>query len=378
MERRMQKSFRESHNSITPPPQQSCPAVSIVIPLYNAEKYIGECLESVLAQTFDNYEVIVVDDCSTDNSAAIVQSYIPKFGGRLRLAHMKKNSGSGSLPRNKGLTLSEGEYIFNMDNDDTLTPTALEELYTLAKKFDADVVLTERNYKMTPNGIRTGIQIGQTGEHVKEPTLETENFPQRVTEAINLRFRVEPWCKLIRRSLLIENKIFLPDTRHGDDTIWTWVLLFTAKKFLRVPNIIYNYRLSEDSIMRVKKTPRQEVSFWFNPVILGLKNLEQMLSRIEFFRKNQNYLYALLERFIFIETRAPLGISFQLQPFEIYATIKQTFGDRLGEQDVLISALCTALNTQQKINAVNVQKFNEFAAQAQRRIAELEAQLKIK
>ena len=291
---------------------------------------------------------------------------------------MKKNSGSGSLPRNKGLTLSEGEYIFNMDNDDTLTPTALEELYTLAKKFDADVVLTERNYKMTPNGIRTGIQIGQTGEHVKEPTLETENFPQRVTEAINLRFRVEPWCKLIRRSLLIENKIFLPDTRHGDDTIWTWVLLFTAKKFLRVPNIIYNYRLSEDSIMRVKKTPRQEVSFWFNPVILGLKNLEQMLSRIEFFRKNQNYLYALLERFIFIETRAPLGISFQLQPFEIYATIKQTFGDRLGEQDVLISALCTALNTQQKINAVNVQKFNEFAAQAQRRIAELEAQLKIK
>ena len=57
------------------------PAVSIVIPMYNAEKYIGECLDSILAQTFQDYEVIVVDDCSTDNSRAIVQNYLPKFDG---------------------------------------------------------------------------------------------------------------------------------------------------------------------------------------------------------------------------------------------------------------------------------------------------------
>ena len=57
------------------------PAVSIIIPMYNAEKYIGECLDSILAQTFTDYEVIVVDDCSTDNSRAVVESYLPKFNG---------------------------------------------------------------------------------------------------------------------------------------------------------------------------------------------------------------------------------------------------------------------------------------------------------
>ena len=58
------------------------PAISVVIPMYNAEKYIGDCLESILAQTFENFEVIVVDDCSTDNSKKIVESYIPKFNKR--------------------------------------------------------------------------------------------------------------------------------------------------------------------------------------------------------------------------------------------------------------------------------------------------------
>ena len=61
--------------------KKTIPAVSIVIPMYNSEKYIGECLDSILAQTFNDYEVIVVDDCSTDNSRSVVQSYLPKFDG---------------------------------------------------------------------------------------------------------------------------------------------------------------------------------------------------------------------------------------------------------------------------------------------------------
>ena len=111
---------------IIPPPRQPYPAVSVIIPLYNAERYISECLDSVLNQTFDNYEVIVVDDCSTDNSVAIVESYAEKFGGRLILSRMDKNSGSGGLPRNKGIMLSRGEYIQFLDADDMLTNTALE------------------------------------------------------------------------------------------------------------------------------------------------------------------------------------------------------------------------------------------------------------
>ncbi|MCR5833692.1 MAG: glycosyltransferase family 2 protein [Selenomonadaceae bacterium] len=85
--------------------------VSVIIPLYNVEKYIGEALDSLLAQTFKNFEVIVVDDCSTDSSCAIVENYKEKFNGRLTLFHMEENTGSGAMPRNKGLYLSRGEYV---------------------------------------------------------------------------------------------------------------------------------------------------------------------------------------------------------------------------------------------------------------------------
>ena len=73
--------------------KKTIPAVSIIIPMYNAEKYIGECLDSILAQTFQDFEVIIVDDCSTDNSCAIVESYLPKFnkgGGARRVSFVQK------------------------------------------------------------------------------------------------------------------------------------------------------------------------------------------------------------------------------------------------------------------------------------------------
>ena len=86
--------------------------VSVIIPMFNEEKYIGECLESILAQTFKDFELIVVNDCSTDSSVEVVESYAEKFGGRLKLFSTEKNSGSGAVPRNKGLNFSCGEYIF--------------------------------------------------------------------------------------------------------------------------------------------------------------------------------------------------------------------------------------------------------------------------
>ena len=86
----------------------SSPAVSVIIPMYNAENYIGECLDSLLGQTFQNFELIVVDDCSTDSSCEIVESYIPKFDGRLKLYHTEKNTGSGLIARNIGLDYASG------------------------------------------------------------------------------------------------------------------------------------------------------------------------------------------------------------------------------------------------------------------------------
>ena len=100
--------------------------ISVIIPVYNAEKYLGVCLESLLIQTLQDFEVIIVDDCSTDASPAIAESYLEKFGGRLKIIYLEKNTGSGAVPRNEGLRFSRGEYVFFMDADDLIIDNALE------------------------------------------------------------------------------------------------------------------------------------------------------------------------------------------------------------------------------------------------------------
>ena len=348
--------------------------MSVVIPMYNAEKFLGECLNSLLAQTFQNFEVIVVDDCSTDSSCAIVESYAPKFGGRLTLTHLEKNSGSCALPRNKGLRFSRGEYVFFMDSDDMLTPTALEEFYTLAKKFDADVVHCENHYEMNADGSNVYLKCNQRGA-VKVPTLRPEDLAERVRDVVTNDILGTPWCSFVRRDLLTENEIFFQKVRPCYDHIWNLELLFFAKKYLRVPNATYFARQTEVSITRGNRTPQQQMNLWMNSSILGLKGLDRSLCKINFFKNIPQARFDVLNYFNVKMILISFGHTLRLQPFEIYDGIKKEFGDKLGEQDVLVSALCTYAMTLQKINLTNVQAFKNFSAQAQRRIAQLEAEL---
>lgn len=376
MAKHKQKNSRvlDNHNT---PQNQPYPAVSVIIPLYNAEKYIGECLDSVLAQTFQNFEVIVVDDCSTDNSVAIVESYMTKFNGRLILLHMERNSGSGSLPRNKGMNLSQGEYIFFVDNDDLITKTALEELYTLAKDYDAEVVYCEKNYEISNDGSQIQITSGPNRniKLVDKPTLESWNMAERVQKITQWNVWVPQWRKLVKRRFIFEYEIFFPNTRHADDVIWTDALILLSKKFLRVPNAVYINRQTMGSIMRTPRTPQQSINFWLNPSLVALKSLEKFFDKANL---ELHHRYMILDNIVQSQFFDSFRASFNVPPFVVYDAIKKEFGKLFGEHDVLISTLCAILSTQLKIFIVNQQKFNEFAAQAQKRIAELEAQLKNK
>ena len=124
--------------------------ISVIIPMYNSEKYVGECLESVLAQTFQDFEIIVVDDCSTDKSCKVVEKFIKNFGDKIKLVRRKFNSGLPSLPSNDGITISSGKYIFFMDNDDLIIKTAFEELFEIAENFFVlyfQKILRRKNYE---------------------------------------------------------------------------------------------------------------------------------------------------------------------------------------------------------------------------------------
>ncbi len=325
----------------------NAPAVSVIIPLFNAENFISQTLESILNQTLKNFEVIVVDDCSTDNSREVVEGCAEKFGGRLKLFGTEKNSGSGALPRNKGLSLSRGEYVFFMDNDDLLTPTALEELYTQAKNFSADALYLERHFEA--NEDLSEIQIA--GETFGCPTLETENLAERIRALVDRKFFLTPWSKFVKRDLLVEHEIFFPHVTICDDDIWTCAIIFFAKRIVRVPNPVYVWRLTEKSVMRRERTPQDTLNFWLNPIIFGIKTLDKFMSRIEFFRRNVQYRCAVLEFFVHTKTAQVFESSLNLSLAEIFSAIENEFGKSLGEQDVLISWLLTDLITQQKIFA---------------------------
>lgn len=148
--------------------------ISVIIPAYNAEKYLGVCLESILIQTLQDYEVIVVDDCSTDNSATVAENYLERFGGRLKIISLPENTGGGALPRNVGFEYAQGKYIFFIDPDDLLIDTALETLYNVSENYQADVVYMEKYFTCGEEIIPTKINLSAwcyADSFVEEPAV---------------------------------------------------------------------------------------------------------------------------------------------------------------------------------------------------------------
>lgn len=355
--------------------KKTIPAISIIIPMYNVEKYIGECLDSILAQTFTDYEVIIVDDCSTDKSCEVVESYMKKFNkkfeNKLQLIRSKKNSGGAAVPRNIGLNMSCGEYVLFMDSDDALTSTALKEMHTLAKKFDVDVVYCEKFFGVSETIPKIHDQKNLTvlsGEQhegfVIEPTVETNDLPTLVKKFCSWHFEMPPWDKLVKRDLLIKNNITFPKLRSYDDLIWTFEVLCSTEKILRAPIATYIHRYNAGSITSKKDTPEKNIVFWTGTIIDGLKILEDFMLEFEFLRKNIGYRYAVMDFFAHLQLRPFVAYTNEVPPAYIYAVLNQTNTMKFGDNDALISYLLTALNMKQKV-----------VIQANRRIIELQEQI---
>ena len=373
--KRKQKIPRDPVN-LTPPPSQLYPAVSVIIPLYNAEKYIGECLDSILNQTFQNFEVIVVDDCSTDGSLKIAESYLEKFGERMTLIHFEKNSGGAAVPRNKGLILSCGEYIYYVDADDMLTKTALEEAYGLAKKYDADVVYFTRYYDLSQDGSTKKIKNIPVYKRSGKKIVLDDNLTERIDDMMNAKYKLGPHRSFCQRKLLVENELFFPNTKPYEDVIRGYAVFVYAKRFLRVPNLIYFYRNNDASMTRSKRTPEQEINFWLNPLILGIKALDELIGRHEYFKKNPQAHHAFLKSFVRKRFKSIFDSSLKLQPHVVYEALKQGFGSQLGEYDVLIPALCSYVNSLQRYYQKKINDLTKSPAKTKRRIAQPKAEVK--
>lgn len=210
------------------------PKVSIIVPIYNVEKYIAKCLDSIVKQDMSDIEIIVVDDGSTDSSVEICEQYV-SLDNRIRLIH-QENQGL-SMARNNGIDIATGEYIGFIDSDDWIKPDMYSTLYNNAAEHDADISMVNFNYVMP------------SGEHIP---FANENTGTKVFEGIykvahNVRTTNNfAWNKLYRKSLF-EN-IRFPKGKTFEDIFTMYRLIDVANKIVVSSESKYYYVRRDDSI----------------------------------------------------------------------------------------------------------------------------------
>lgn len=211
--------------------------LSIIIPIFNVEHYLNECLNSVCAQTLENIEIICIDDGSTDNSLNIVKEYSKK-DDRIKLI-TQKNSGQATA-RNKGIKEAKGEYIAFVDSDDFIEPTMFEKLYTKSKDNNLDLAMCKiATYNNQTKEIKDNVWYYMLGIF---RDFEKDIFNHKDTKEFTCNIAVTPYNKIYKTSLLKENHILFPEGLIFEDEKFFYDVYLRAKRVSIVPEFLYYYR----------------------------------------------------------------------------------------------------------------------------------------
>ena len=226
--------------------EQKNPEISVIVPVYKVEKYLNECIDSVLAQTFAEFELILVDDSSPDNCPALCDAAAEK-DERVRVIH-KPNGGVGSA-RNAGLDAARGNWIFFMDSDDTVSPELLKKLHDRAAQEPPDA----QPDLVICDFMRTNEQGGRSWYQerlVKDEALSQDDLIRKIC----LSPFVVVWGKLYRSELL--RGIRFGDKVIGEDAVFQNEVFRKARKAVCVAEWLYHYRSTPNSLVRGKRTAR--------------------------------------------------------------------------------------------------------------------------
>lgn len=207
--------------------------ISVVMPVFNGEKYIEESIQSVLNQTFKDFELIIINDGSTDGTADIID-ILSKEDNRI-ISISQKNKGVASA-RNIGIDFCSGSYVLFLDSDDILLETALEDMYNAAIEKDADLVIGNYNYLYEDKRGEVGCFV--VGNRVFEGKM-------KILDCIHLN--CIPVNKLWRRSLIVDNSITFPLLRLGEDLCFYHIGLSNCERVATIKKAVAKYRMYEGS-----------------------------------------------------------------------------------------------------------------------------------
>ena len=219
------------------------PLISIIIPVYNCEEFLDETFNCILNQTFKDFEIICVDDGSTDNSLEKLQEFSTK-DNRIQIYH-QENKGGG-IARNFALTKSKGKYVYFMDADDLMELTTLQETYDLIEKTGVDFLFFKAlDYDYINN------------EYIEKPYFLMEKvYEQTGDEVFNYKdignyifdMSATPWGKLYNRQFIIESGAQFGETKAFHDNQFFWKALLVSKKLLFYNKVLYYRRIHSGSI----------------------------------------------------------------------------------------------------------------------------------
>lgn len=203
--------------------------ISVIIPVYNAERYLSQCMDSILSQTYRDFEVILINDGSTDSSKFICEEYAVK-DARVRVLH--KQNGGVSSARNLGLKNAIGEWIVFCDADDYVSPYYLDNLYKAVDEYDIDLVF---NYAVV---------------HCNK-SIEKENYPVKIINVNeisdmflynDLIWHTSPWSKLFKRSIINEGQLKYSEDMHiGEDALFLYSYILLCRKIRVICTCDYHY-----------------------------------------------------------------------------------------------------------------------------------------
>ncbi|MCK4650245.1 glycosyltransferase family 2 protein [Candidatus Pacearchaeota archaeon] len=259
------------------------PKISIIMPVYNSEKYLKKSIGSVLNQTLREIELICINDCSTDNSLKILMGF-QKKDKRIKILSNKKNIGPGES-RNIGINIAKGEYVCFLDSDDWLEKNACEILIKKAKSGGADIVY-----------IRPKIVF--SNRIILDKRLLTEKDASSIDKVFrkNLMRKVAwaPWSKMIKRDILLKNKIFFPKIHIAEDMDFSARVIYFSKKITFAEEYLYNYYVREGSLMSFSNSKRRIENYFES-----IKLLEDFLLSKDIFEKyHKEFVYFKLYNYL--------------------------------------------------------------------------------